>query len=71
MSTVKLDEQGRIVLIGKATDGSILLKKKDLRAILEGIIKEALHVDLDKLERDAEDEGNRIAREKYKIFAGH
>ncbi len=88
MSTVKLDEQGRIMLpadliarlkmnpgdefvIGEATEGSILLKKKDLRAILEGVIKEARHVDLDKLERDAEEEGNRIAREKYKIFTGH
>ena len=88
MFTVKLDEQGRIMLpadliarlkmnpgdefvIGEATEGSILLKKKDLRAILEGVIKEARNVDLDKLERDAEDEGNRIAREKYKIFAGH
>lgn len=88
MSTVKLDEQGRIMLpadliarlkmspgdefvIGEATEGSILLKKKDLRAILEGVIKEARNVDLDKLERDVEEEGNRIAREKYKIFSGH
>ena len=88
MSTVKLDEQGRIMLpadliarlkmnpgdefvIGEATEGSILLKKKDLRTILEGVIKEARNVDLDKLERDAEDEGNRIAREKYQIFAGN
>lgn len=88
MSTVKLDEQGRIMLpadliarlkmnpgdefvIGEAAEGSIFLKKKDLRAILEGVIKEALHVDLDRLEKDVEDEGNRIAREKCKIFAGH
>jgi bifunctional DNA-binding transcriptional regulator/antitoxin component of YhaV-PrlF toxin-antitoxin module len=88
MSTVKLDEQGRIALpadliarlkmspvdefvIGEATEGSILLKKRDLRAILEGVIKEARNVDLDKLERGAEEEGNRIAREKYKILAGH
>ena len=88
MSTVKLDEQGRIMLpadliarlkmnpgdefvIGEATEGSILLKKKDLRTILEGVIKEARNVDLDKLERNVEDEGNRIAREKYKIFAGN
>jgi bifunctional DNA-binding transcriptional regulator/antitoxin component of YhaV-PrlF toxin-antitoxin module len=88
MSTVKLDEQGRIMLpadliarlkmnpgdefvIGEATEVSILLKKKNLRAIFEGVIKEASNVDLDKLERDVEEEGNRIAREKYKIFAGH
>lgn len=57
--------------MSEATADSVLLKKKDLRATLEGAIKEASHVDLDKLERDAEDEGNRIAREKYKIFAGH
>lgn len=58
-------------VIGEATSDSILLKKKDLRTILEGVIKEGLKVDLDKLEKDVEEEGNRIAREKYKIFAGH
>ena len=88
MSTVKLDEKGRIMLpadliarlkmspgdefvVGEATSYSILLKKKDLRTILEGVIKEAGKLDLDKLERDVEEEGNRIAREKYKILAGH
>ena len=53
-------------VIGEATSDSILLKKKDLRTILEGVIKEAEKVDLDKLERDVEEEGNRIAREKYR-----
>ena len=52
-------------VIGEATSDSILLKKKDLRTILEGVIKEAEKVDLDKLEKDVEEEGNRIAREKY------
>jgi predicted HTH domain antitoxin len=83
MSTVKLDEQGRILLpadliarlklnpgdefvIGEATGDSVLLKKRDLGAILEGIIKEARKMDLDKLERDVEGEGNRIAREMIK-----
>ncbi len=56
-------------VIGEATSDSITLKKMDLRAVLEGAIKEAQNVDLDKLEQDIEDEGNRIAREKYKIFA--
>jgi AbrB family looped-hinge helix DNA binding protein len=88
MSTVKLDEKGRIMLpadliaklkmspgdefvVGEATADSIFLKKKDLRTVLEGVIKEAQNVDLDKLEKDVEEEGNRIARSKYKIFAGH
>jgi AbrB family transcriptional regulator (stage V sporulation protein T) len=54
-------------VIGEATNDSIPLKKKDLRTILEGVIKEAQKVNLDKLERDVEEEGNRIAREKYKM----
>ena len=55
MPTIKLDDQ----------------KEINLRAIFEGVIKEAQKVDLDKLERDVEKEGNQVAREKYKIFAGH
>jgi predicted HTH domain antitoxin len=83
MSTMKLDDQGRIMLpadliarlkmnpgdefvIGEATTDSILLKKKNLRTILEGVIKEARNVDLDKLETDVEEEGNRIAGEMVK-----
>lgn len=58
-------------VIGEATSDSILLKKIDLRTIFEGVIKESQKVDFDKLERDVEEEGNRVAREKYKIFAGH
>lgn len=62
--------QGDEFVIGEATGDCILLrKKKDLRKILEGVINEARGVDLDLLERDAEEEGNRIAREKHRIFA--
>lgn len=57
--------------MSEATADSVLLKKKDLRAILDGVIREARHVNLDELEKDIVEEGNRIAREKYKIFAGH
>jgi len=87
MPTIKLDDQGRILLpadlraelnmkpgdefvTGRATSDSILLKKIDLNAIFEGVIEEAQKVDLDKLERDVEKEGNRVAREKYKILTG-
>ncbi|MDD4162062.1 MAG: AbrB family transcriptional regulator [Methanothrix sp.] len=54
-------------VMGEATSDSVLLKKKDLLTILEGVIEEARKVDLDKLERDVEEEGNRIARDKYKM----
>jgi AbrB family looped-hinge helix DNA binding protein len=53
-------------VIGEATSDSILLKKMDLRTILEGVIKEAEKVDLDKLEGDVEEVGNRIARKEYR-----
>jgi AbrB family looped-hinge helix DNA binding protein len=62
---------GDELVVGEATNDSILLKKKDLRTILKGVIEESQKMDLNKLERDVEEEGNRIAREKYKIFAGH
>lgn len=58
-------------VIGQTTSDSILMKKKDLRTLLEGVIEETQKVDLDKLEKDIEEEGNRIARDKYQIFAGH
>ena len=65
MARLKMNPGDEFV-IGEATSDSIILKKKDLRTILEGVIKEARKVDLDKLERDVEEEGNRIAREKYR-----
>ena len=58
-------------VIGEAKDNTILIKKLDLASIMKGIIEEAKKVDLDKLEQEIEEEGNRIARKKYKILAGH
>jgi hypothetical protein len=43
----------------------------DLAVIMKGIIEEARKVDLDKLEQEIEEEGNKIARKNHKIFAGH
>jgi len=62
---------GDELVVGEATSDSITLKKMDLRTILEGVVEEAQKFDLDKLERDIEEEGNRIARERYKIFTRH
>jgi AbrB family transcriptional regulator (stage V sporulation protein T) len=58
-------------VIGEATNEKILLQKMDLAAIMKGIIEEARKVDLDKLEQEIEEEGNKIARKNHKIFAGH
>jgi len=58
-------------IIGEATSDTILLKKMDLAIIMKGVIGEARKVDLDKLEQDIEEEGNRIAREKTPMTQGH
>jgi AbrB family transcriptional regulator (stage V sporulation protein T) len=58
-------------VIGEAKDNTILIKKLDPASIMKGIIEEAKKVDLDKLEQEIEEEGNRTARKKYKILAGH
>jgi AbrB family looped-hinge helix DNA binding protein len=58
-------------VIGEATSKTIILKKMDLAVIMKGIIEEARKMDLDKLEQEIEEEGNKIARKNHKIFAGH
>ena len=50
-------------------DDTIVLKKINLRALLEDAIVKAKSVDLDKLEREIEAESNQLARQKFKISA--
>lgn len=47
---------------------SIVLKKVDLRSLLEEIIEKAKNVDLDKLEAEIEEEANKLAMQKYKVL---
>jgi len=47
---------------------TILLKKVDVRAMIRDAIKRARDVDLDKLEAEMTEEGNRVARKMYKIL---
>ena len=46
---------------------TIILKKINLRAMLEDAIEKAKSIDLDKLEREIEEESNQLARQKFKI----
>ena len=50
-------------------DDTIVLKKINLRALLEDAIVKAKSVDLDKLEKEIEVESNQLARQKFKISA--
>ena len=49
-------------------DDTIVLKKINLRALLEDAIEKAKSVDLDRLERDIEEESNQLARQRFKVF---
>ena len=43
---------------------ALVLKKVDLRAMIDEIIEKAKGVDLDRLEAEIEEEANRLARKK-------
>ena len=46
----------------------LVLKKVDLRAMIDEIIEKAKGVDLDRLEEEIEEEANRLARKKYPVL---
>jgi AbrB family looped-hinge helix DNA binding protein len=63
---MKLKEGDEFVAEDLGED-TIVLKKINLRALLEDAIVKAKSVDLDKLEKEIEEESNQLARQKYKI----
>lgn len=46
----------------------VILKRIDLKKVLEEMIEKAKGVDFDKLEKEIGEEGNRVARKKYRVF---
>ncbi len=50
-------------------EDTIILKKINPRALLEDAIEMAKSVDLDKLEKEIEEESNQLARQKFKVSA--
>ncbi|HSD56580.1 MAG TPA: hypothetical protein VLB04_00255 [Methanotrichaceae archaeon] len=51
----------------KIDEDTIILKKINLRALLEDAIEKAKSADLDKLEREIEEESNQLAHQRFKI----
>ena len=47
---------------------ALVLKKVDLRAMIDEIIEKSKSVDLDQLEEEIEEEANRLARKKYQVL---
>jgi AbrB family looped-hinge helix DNA binding protein len=47
---------------------TILLKKVDVHAMIKDAIERAKNIDLERLEADMEEEGNKVARKMHKIL---
>ena len=47
---------------------TILIRKWDVRAMLHDAIERTKSVDLDKLQKEMDEEGNRVARKMYKVL---
>jgi len=61
---------GEEIFAVNAGRDTILLRKVNIKKILGNIIEKIKEIDIDKLEKEVEDEGNRIARKKYpKVFS--
>ena len=55
-------------VIDEVGPDTILLRKVDVRAMIQDAIKHAKSLDLDKLQKDMEEEGDRVARKMYKVL---
>ncbi|MCD6494063.1 MAG: AbrB/MazE/SpoVT family DNA-binding domain-containing protein [Archaeoglobaceae archaeon] len=81
MPVVKIDEKGRILLpkeirdrmnikpgdeflVANIDENAIIIKKTDVKKMLKGLIEKVNSIDL---EKEIEEEGNKVARKKYKI----
>lgn len=47
---------------------TILLRRVDVRAMIQDAIERAKSVDLDLLQTEMEEEGNKVARKMYKVL---
>ena len=59
---------GEEFLIADIDADAVILKRIDLKKMLEEIIVKAESVDFDELEKEIREEGNRVSRKKYKVF---
>jgi AbrB family transcriptional regulator (stage V sporulation protein T) len=55
-------------VIDEVGPDTILLRKVDVKAMIQDAIERARSVDLDKLQKDMEEEGNRVARKMFKVL---
>jgi len=62
-------EEGDEFLAEELGEDTIILKKINLRVLLEDAIEKAKSIDLDQLEREIEEESNQLARQRFKVIS--
>ena len=60
-------EEGDEFLAEELGEDTIILKKINLRVLLEDAIEKAKSIDLDQLEREIKEESNQLARQRFKV----
>ena len=60
-------KKGDEFLITEIDNETIILKRFDVKKMLKELVEKAKDIDIDNLEREVSEEGDRVAKEKYKI----
>lgn len=60
-------EEGDEFVAEELGEDTIILKKINLRVLLEDAIEKAKSIDLDQLEREIDEESNQLARQRFKV----
>ena len=59
---------GEEFMVADIDADAVILKRIDLKKMLEEMIEKAKDVDFDKLEKEIREESDKVARKKYKVF---
>lgn len=60
-------KEGDEFAIDSLGEGTFIVKKIDLRSLLEEAIERAKGIDHDKVEREIEEESNRLAKKRFEV----
>jgi len=61
-------KSGGEVIVGERGEDTVVLKKVDIRALIDEMIENAKDVNLDELESEIEREANELAKQRYEAF---
>jgi AbrB family transcriptional regulator (stage V sporulation protein T) len=62
-------KEGDEFAVDSLGEGTFIIRKIDLRSLLEEAIERAKGIDHEKVEREIEEESNRLARKRFKVLS--